>query len=308
MIGMKSTFEADFEDAKFDVVVPKFKQEMSEAALCKIIGEFDGWIIGDDPATKLVVETGAKGKLKACMRWGVGTDNVDFSAFKKYSIPIENTPGVFGQEVADLAMHYVTSLARETYKIDREVKNNNWYKPIGRSLWNCRALIVGLGDIGNNLAKRLNAHSVTTMYYDPHVKEADIKDDNLIKVEYAEGLNLADFVIFTAPLNRSTRHMFNLKTLSLCKSGVKLVNVGRGPLIDERALICGLDRGIIEAAALDVFEVEPFSTITHQDLNKYADRLILGSHNGSNTFEAVEKVSKICIQKLRAFLNKRHDV
>ena len=87
MIGMKSTFEADFEDAKFDVVVPKFKQEMSEAALCKIIGEFDGWIIGDDPATKLVVETGAKGKLKACMRWGVGTDNVDFSAFKKYSIP-----------------------------------------------------------------------------------------------------------------------------------------------------------------------------------------------------------------------------
>ena len=303
MIGMVTEFHDDFKAAGFEVTIPKFTQEMSEDALVEIIGDYDGWIIGDDPATRRVLEAGVRGKLKACMRWGVGTNNVDFEAFKEFNIPIENTPGVFGREVADLACHYVTALARDSFAIDREVKKGNWHKPIGTSLWAAKALIVGMGDIGKNLAKRLAAHDVEINYFDPFVAEADIPVAAR-KVAWPTGLAGIDVVIFTAPLNENTYHMFNQEALAVIDKRINLINVGRGPLIEEKTLIKGLKKGTINKAALDVFELEPFDIQIHRDLLEFKDRIILSSHNGSNTREAVSFVSKLCIGKLNEFLTK----
>jgi D-3-phosphoglycerate dehydrogenase / 2-oxoglutarate reductase len=303
MIGMVDAFSEDFENSNFNVTVPEFTQEMSEDALCDIIGDYDGWIIGDDPASRRVLEAGVKGRLKACMRWGVGTNNVDFAAFKEFNIPIENTPGVFGREVADLACHYVTGLARDTFTIDRKVKQGEWFKPIGQSLWATKALIVGMGDIGKNLAKRLAAHDAEIQYYDPYVAEENIPVAAR-KVTWPEALSEIDVVIFTAPLNEETYHMFNTDALNAIKKPINLVNVGRGPLIDEAILIEGLSLGKIKTAALDVFEVEPFHTSVHSKLLNFSDRIIVSSHNGSNTREAVAFVSRMCIQKLHEFLSK----
>ena len=301
MIGMVDAFSTDFENANFDVTVPEFSQEMSEDALCDIIGDYDGWIIGDDPAGRRVLEAGLKGSLKACMRRGVGTNNVDFAAFKEFNIPTENTPGVFGREVADLACHYVIGLARDTFTIDRKVKQGEWFKPIGQSLWNAKALIVGFGDIGQNLAKRLLAHDMEVWFYDPHVEKSEIAP-GCSKVTWPHALSHVDYVIFTAPLNDKTHHMLNEENVGLVKRGIKLVNVGRGPLISEIALLKGLQENYIAAAALDVFEIEPYSPTTHTGLARFSDRLTVGSHNGSNTREAVEHVSKLCIAKLHDFL------
>lgn len=301
MIGMVAEFQDDFKEAGFDVTIPKFTQEMSEDALVEIIGNYDGWIIGDDPATRRVLEAGVRGKLKACMRWGVGTNNVDFEAFKEFNIPIENTPGVFGREVADLACHYVTALARDSFTIDREVKKGNWYKPIGTSLWATKALIVGMGDIGKNLAKRLAAHDIKIHYFDPFVDEADVPVA-ATKVAWPAGLCGIDVVIFTAPLNENTYHMFNQKALSFVEKDINLINVGRGPLVEEKTLIKGLKIGKINKAALDVLELEPVDLQVHKDLLEFKDRIVLSSHNGSNTREAVSFVSKLCIEKLKIFL------
>jgi len=301
MIGMIAEFEEDFKAEGFEVTVPEFSQEMSEDALCEIIGDFDGWIIGDDPATRKVLEVGVKGNLKACMRWGVGTNNVDFEAFKEFGVPIENTPGVFGREVADLACHYVTALARGTYEIDRQVKKGKWYKPVGQSLWDTRAIIVGFGDIGRNLAKRLEAHDMDVCFYDPFVSQEEA-GSKYTKVKWPFALENADFVIFTAPLTEATKHIFNVDTLKYAKHGIKLINVGRGQLVEEAAIIQGLEKNIIFSAALDVFETEPFSLHTHKRLLSFRDKLILGSHNGSNTRQAVERVSRVCISRLSEFL------
>jgi D-3-phosphoglycerate dehydrogenase len=97
--------------------------------------------------------------------------------------------------------------------------------------------------------------------------------------------------------------MFNMDILDFLKPGIKIVNVGRGPLIQQDALIEGMRRNLISSAALDVFEVEPFNTTEHLKLLELEDRLIVGSHNGSNTREAVEYVSRLCITKLNKFLN-----
>ena len=302
MIGMVDKFSKELKEANFEISIPDFSQEMTESGLCDIIGEFDGWIIGDDPATRNVIAAGSKGKLKACMRWGVGTDNVDFDAFNEFNIPVENTPGVFGREVADLACHYVSGLARSAYQFDISVKAGKWHKPIGQSLWASKAVIVGLGDIGENLAKRLRAHDVDVYFVDPNVSQA-AAGKLARKATWPNILSDVDFVIFTAPLNSSTHHMFNTQLLGYLKKGIKLVNVGRGPLVEESALIEGLSAGLIASAALDVFENEPVSRETHAALLKYSSRLVLGSHNGSNTNEAVTFVSRKCISRLYEFLN-----
>ena len=109
-------------------------------------------------------------------------------------------------------------------------------------------------------------------------------------------------IVFTAPLNENTYHMFDMNILNVLKPGIKVVNVGRGPLIQQSSLIEGIKKNLIASAALDVFEVEPFDTAEHLQLLELGDRLIVGSHNGSNTREAVISVSKLCITRLRNFL------
>lgn len=302
MIGIIKQLEGHLSSAGFDLDIPNFTQEMTEQDLSKIIGNYDGWIIGDDPASRPVLEAGRSGKLRACMRWGVGTNNVDFEAFKELDIPIENTPGVFGNEVADLAMHYVTGLLRDTFSIDRSVRSGGWFKPIGRSLWNTRTLIVGMGDVGQNLAKRLIAHGMTTSFFDPYVDLAAVELP-ISKVSWPHCLSKSDVVVFTAPLTNETYHMFNDDVLEFLKADTKVVNVGRGQLISQTSLAKAFTLGLVSGAALDVFEQEPFKLEASNPLNQFSEKIIFGSHNGSNTQEAVHHVSTICINRLKEFLD-----
>lgn len=302
MIGMVNEFAQEFRRVGFNVHIPDMTQEVSETDLITIVHDYDGWIVGDDPVTKQVLEAGVKGKLKACMRWGVGINNVDFEAAALLGVPIENTPGVFGREVADLACHYVTGLARHTFEIDRNVRVGKWSKPPGHSLWSARALIVGLGDIGCNIAKRLHAHEVQLSYYDPYVRKPELGFD-IKKVDWPMGLAEADYVIFTAPLTPKTYHMFDGAALAKAQNGLRLINVGRGSLVCQETLVMGLRQGVIASAALDVFEQEPYDPAINRDLQEFEDRLIFGSHNGSNTREAVIHVSQLVIERLSQFLN-----
>ncbi|MDC0969282.1 NAD(P)-dependent oxidoreductase [Alphaproteobacteria bacterium] len=301
MIGMLDDFSDDIKESNFEIHVPEFTQEMSEHRLIEIIADYDGWIIGDDPATRQVLETGHKGRLRACMRWGVGTNNVDFVACNDLGIKIENTPGVFGREVADLACHYVSALARDTFSINRLVKEGVWHKPIGRSLWSSSALIIGMGDIGRNIAKRLLSHEMDVYYSDPFVEISQL-DLNVQRLIWPFEAQKIDFIILCAPLTDTTFHIFNETSLSHLKKGIHIINVGRGQLLQQSALEIGLQKGIIKSAALDVFEQEPFIPLENTELLKYGDRVIVGSHNGSNTREAVRYVSKLTIKKLRKFL------
>jgi len=148
-------FRGIFEEKNIELVTPDVIQVLTEDELIDIVPGVDGWIIGDDPATEKVFTAGKNGKLKAAVKWGVGVDNVDFKAAEKLGIPISNTPGMFGNEVADIALAYLLGLSRETYFIDREVRKGNWVKPAGISLNDKVVALIGLGDIGLATAKRL---------------------------------------------------------------------------------------------------------------------------------------------------------
>lgn len=298
MLGMIDEFRARFAAKNVDLSAPKVVQTLSEDELMSQLSDFDGWIIGDDPASDRVLTVGARGRLKAIVKWGVGVDNVDFEAAKRLNIRARNTPGMFGREVADIAMSYVTGLARETFRIDREIRfENSWPKPRGISLAGKKVGVVGFGDIGRNTALRLLSADMLVVVYDPAFKP--IKDIAVVPMLWPDGISDLDFLVFTAPLNSHTFHMFNDKIVGSIKPGLRLVNVGRGSVVDEEALLIGLRSGLIHSAALDVFEQEPLAAVN--PLRQY-ERCIFGSHNASNTEDAVRRVSNLSIDYLFEFL------
>ena len=298
MLGLFDEFRSDFDAAGLDGVPAEVSQVLSVEELKQLVPQHDAWIIGDDPACRDVVEAGVAGRLRAAVKWGVGVDNVEFAAFEEFGVPVENTPGVFGGEVADVALTYVLGLARETYFIDREIRlNTAWPKPSGVSVAGRTVALVGFGDIGRQTARRLAACDAKIIAYDPAYAPMDGVPAE--PAAWPERIGEADFIVFTCPLNEATRGMFDHGLLTRLKPGVRVVNVSRGPVVVESALVDGLERGLVHSAALDVFEVEPLPA--DSPLRDF-DRCIFGSHNGSNSADAVRRVSRIAIGKIARFL------
>lgn len=298
MLGLIDEFRHLFSEKGIDIYCPPVKQTLSVEELKELLPQFDGWIIGDDPANAEAFKAGRQGKLKAAVKWGVGVDNVDFKAAKELGIPITNTPRMFGGEVADVAVGYILGLARQTFWIDREVRKGNWIKPSGISLAGKTVALVGFGDIGRNTAKRLLAFDLKVIAYDPYFQA----QDDLSKVEssiWPERVEEADFIVLTCALTSDNYHLLNADVFAKVKPAVKIVNVARGPLIDESALIDALSSGQVHSAALDVFEVEPLPL--DSPLRNF-ERCIFGSHNGSNTVDAVHRASQQAITILFDFL------
>ncbi len=299
MIGAKEKFLPLFETRGWEAVIPEFTQVMSEQALCEAVPQCDGWIIGDDPATRRVFEAGVSGRLKAAVKWGIGTDNVDFKACQELSIPIANTPQMFGNEVADVALGYVVCLARDLMTIDREVRQGNWYKPQGQSLSETTIGVVGYGDIGRQTCHRMKALGSRVVSWDPGVPPSQV-EQGVELLTWPRDIDACDYLILTCNLNDANHHMINADILSQLKRGAKVINVARGPLIDENALYEALRGGQVSGAALDVFEVEPV-TIDNRLLS--FPGVLVGSHNGSNTLEGVMRANAKAISLLEGFLN-----
>ena len=298
MLGMIDSFSPTFDKHGVAVTAPNVVQTLSIEELIQLLPQHDGWIIGDDPATREVFAAGKAGQLKAAVKWGIGVDNVDFAACKDLGIPITNTPNMFGAEVADIAMGYVIALARETFQIDDGIRQGHWPKPRGISLAGKTVALVGFGDIGKSTARRLLAADMEVIAYDP----AAPASPELAAVQRATWPNRveeADFILATCSLTPSSRHMINAAVFAKAKPGVRVINVGRGPVIDEPALEAALKSGKIYSAALDVFEVEPLPIAAYLRIHP---RCILGSHNASNTADAVTRTSEIAIAKLMGFL------
>jgi D-3-phosphoglycerate dehydrogenase len=298
MLRMIDSFRPLFAEHGAEITTPDVVQTLSVEQLKELVPQHDGWIIGDDPATAEVFAAGKAGRLKAAVKWGIGVDNVDFAACRDLDIPITNTPNMFGGEVADIAVGYVIALARQTFEIDRGVRAGEWPKPRGISLAGKTVALVGYGDIGKSTARRLLAADMNIVAYDPFAAD-DAAMPQVQRAAWPERIGEADFIVINCALTPSSHHMLNANVLAKCKPGVRVVNVGRGPIIDEPALEAALESGRVFSAALDVFELEPLpmssSLRTHP-------RCVLGSHNASNTADAVERTSEIAIGKLISFL------
>jgi len=313
MIKQIKNYKQLFENNNLQYYCPKFTQVMTEEELIQILPDYDGWIIGDDPATKKVFEAGNKGKLKVAVKWGVGVDNVDFEACKDLNIPITNIPNVFGEEVSDIAIGYLICLTRKIHLIDAETKKGNWIKPCGNSLSNKKVCLIGFGDIGRCTAKKLLAFNLNVYVSDPGFEKVDgniyckynsdiLVSEELNKVNISsleEAVYKCDFIIVTCALNKFTYHLVNENIIRLANKGVRIINVARGHIVKENDIVELLEEGFIDSVGFDVFEEEPLKK--DSKLRNYPQN-IYGSHNGSNTIEAVNRTSHIAINKIRDYL------
>lgn len=294
MQDVMDEFAPQFEARGIDVVQPKVVQQPTEAELIEIIGDFDGMIAGDDPLTANVLAHA--GRMKIISKWGVGTDGIDKAAAAERGIKVTNTPNVFGDEVADVAMGFVTMLARQLHRIDASVREGGWLKVRGQSLTGLTMGIIGFGSIGQAVGRRGLGFGMEVLAYDvSDASRAAAAEMGVGYVELDVLLGASDYVVLCAPLTPATRHIINAQTLAQMRDGARLVNVSRGPLVDEVALVDALRSGKLAAAGLDVFEEEPLPPSS--PLREFPD-CVFGSHNGSNTLEGVLRASALAVDNL----------
>ena len=275
----------------YEVLAPDLdgRQQFTAAELLEYSTRLVGIIAGDDELSGAFFD--GSPALKTVIRWGIGMDSVDHEAARRHGVSIRNTPGVFGQEVADAAFGYILNLARGFITVDAAIRRGEWPKHEGMTLAGTRLGIVGFGAIGREIAKRGRGFDMDVVAFDPYVES----DSNASIVGLDDLLSTSRFIVLACPLTPETFHLINADRLDLVRPDAYLVNVARGPVVLEADLVDVLKAGRLAGAALDVFEVEPLPLDSEL---RTLPNVILGAHNGSNTREGVARASQTAVDYL----------
>jgi D-3-phosphoglycerate dehydrogenase len=289
------------ERAGFCVVVPRLVgQHLSQEQLIELVPGVVGAIVGDDPVTAQVLD--AAPDLRVIVKWGIGMDAIDRDAAEARGVKVVNTPGVFADEVADSVMAYVLLLARGHHRIDAEVRNGQWPKFEGLTLAGQVMGVIGVGSIGSAVAMRAAGFGMEVVGHDPYIAQAPPHVRAMLDLR--DLLSRSRVVVLTCPLTHETRRLINSEALACMRSDAFLVNVARGPVVDEAALVTALHENRLAGAGLDVYETEP---LPGDSPLRTLTNVILGSHNGSNTREGVERASALAVARLLDLLEAARD-
>jgi D-3-phosphoglycerate dehydrogenase len=231
-----------------------FAQVKREDELIQACTEADGLLNQYALLTRRVLEH--LPRCKAVARYGVGVDSIDLKAATELGIIVANVPDYCAEEVATQTMALLLALARKTTFLDRKVKLNQWDLSLAKPLHRLSGRILGLigyGRIGREVAKRAAIFGLRVIVFDPYIKKPEgIEMTNLDTL-----LKTSDFISVHCPLDEATRHLIGDKEFQKMEKKPFLMNTSRGPIVDEKALVQALERGLISGAGLDVLEKEP---------------------------------------------------
>lgn len=233
--------------------------------------------------------------LKVIVRGGVGLDTIDADYARSKGITVMNTPKASSASVAELAIGYMFMLARSLYKASSTMKAEKWEKKAfeGDEIGGKTLGLIGIGNIGKEVAKRASALGMTVLAYDPYVKEAE----GVKLVTLDEVLAQADYISLHLPKTKESADMIGAAQFGKMKTGVRIVNCARGGIINEQALYEALTSGKVAGVALDVFGEEP---PTDWKLTKL-ENVICSPHIGAATKEAQGRVGAEVAEKLIEF-------
>ncbi|MEO7952876.1 MAG: 2-hydroxyacid dehydrogenase [Polaromonas sp.] len=227
---------------------------------------------------------------------GVGYDGVDVAAALERKVPVTHTPGVLNEDVADLAIGLMLSVARRIPQADQHVRTGQWVKgsmPLARKVSGARLGIVGLGRIGQAIADRAQAFGMSIAYTARHQKpESAYRYYGSAQALAAE----VDFLVLITPGGAGTRKLVNAEVLKALGPKGYLINVARGSVVDESALIEALKNGWIAGAGLDVFESEP----QVPEALRCLDNVVLTPHMASGTWQTRQAMADLAAANLRA--------
>jgi lactate dehydrogenase-like 2-hydroxyacid dehydrogenase len=257
------------------------------------------------PRIRAIATSGHKGasaalmdrlpKLEVIACFGVGVDAIDLKAAAQRGVPVTNTPDVLTDEVADLAIGLMLGSARRLPKGDRFVRAGGWLDgpmELTNRVSGARLGILGMGRIGRAIAARAAAFKMTIGWHGPRPKDVPYR-------YYADLAALAaesDFLVVACPGGAATRHLVNQAVLAALGPRGTLVNVSRGSVVDEPALVAALQGGTLGAAALDVFEDEPRVPARLKALSN----VVLTPHIGSATTQTRRAMADLAFANLHA--------
>jgi len=284
------------EEKGFQVDV-KIKQPVE--VLKEIIKDYDALIVrSETKVTKEIIERAEK--LKVIGRAGVGLDNIDVESATKKGIIVMNAPEGNTISTAEHTLSLILALSRNIPQADLSLKRGEWNRKkfMGVELYRKVLGIVGLGRIGREVAKRAMSFGMKVIAYDPYFSEEKAKSLGVELVDWEELLKNSDYISFHVPLTEETKNMVSEKEFKMMKKGVRIINCARGGIIDEKALAKAIEEGIVEGAALDVFEKEPPLDNPLLKLEK----VIATPHLGASTEEAQINVSIDIAKQIRDLL------
>ncbi|MBQ5152718.1 2-hydroxyacid dehydrogenase family protein [Macrococcoides caseolyticum] len=242
--------------------------------------------------------------LQIIANYGAGFNNIEYEYAREKGIDVTNTPKASTNATADLTMALLLASARRVVEGDtlcRTTGFNGW-APLffrGREVSGKTLGIIGLGEIGQAVARRAKGFDMNILYTGPNRHEEREKELEATYVSLEELLKQADFITINAAYNPSMEHMIDKEQLEIMKPTAYLINASRGPVVHEAALADALENKVIEGAALDVFEFEP----EINDKLKTLDNVVITPHIGNATFEARDMMADIVTQNVYKKLN-----
>lgn len=279
--GLKNL--TDHSDFNVDI-----QTDLNETELAEIIPNYEGLIVRSQTQVTSNIIAAAP-NLKVIARAGVGVDNIDVEAATKHGVIVINAPDGNTISATEHSMAMILSMARNVPQAHQSLKNGKWDRKAyrGTELYNKTLGVIGAGRIGIGVAKRAQSFGMNILAFDPYLSEDKAKELNVTRATVDEIAEQADFVTVHTPLTPKTRGIVDKVFFEKAKPTLQIINVARGGIIDEDALVEALDTNQIQGAAIDVFESEP---ATESPLVAH-DKIIVTPHLGASTVEAQEKVA-----------------
>ncbi len=291
---------------------------IGEDALAREVADADLLLMCYTPVTARVIE--AAGKLRGIVKYGVGIDAIDVEAARRRGVPVVNVPEYAEETVAEGAFALMIGLARKLGALHCEMQSEGWAWPtprwMGQDLAGKTLGLVGVGRIGRSLARMAGlGFRMRVLGYDPYVDEETMRRAGVEKVAELGGiLERSDFVSLHTVLNSETRHLIGREQLARMKRSGVLINVSRGAVVDEVALVEALVEGRIAGAGLDVFSQEPVTREGHPMSALYSmPQVLMTPHLTFYTQEAMDRLEEETLARCdellegRPVLVKSHD-
>ena len=290
-----SKYKDLFNSKDVDIVIPEYDvtESLNEEQLSELLIDIDGILCGDDSLSESVIKSA--NKLKVISKWGTGIDSINTKAAKENGIEVQRVADIFGPPVSETVIGYILLFNRNLIEKDNVVRENRWSK-VKSFLMSEKTLgIVGLGHIGQQVAKKALSFGMKVQFFD--IKDIEIPNEiNLInKVSFDELLQTSDFLSIHCDLNKTSHKLFKEKEFSKMKDSSIIINTARGQIIDEVSLIDALKNGLIGGAALDVFEEEPLASTSEL---KGFKNVIFSPHNSNGSPLIFNKVDELAIKNI----------
>lgn len=263
----------------------------AQAAICTLNEQMDAAILSAAPSLRIIAN------------YAVGYNNIDVETAKARGIVVTNTPDVLTNATADLTWALILAVARRVVESDRLVRQHQWtgWSPtqmLGVDLSGKTLGIIGMGRIGQAVARRATGFDMTVLYWTRSERPLQSSNTAWQRVSFDELLRRSDFLSPHIPLTPDTHHLINDAALRLMKPTAFLINAARGPVVDEAALVQALQERRLAGAGLDVYEQEPE---LHPGLRELP-QVVLLPHLGSATTETRVRMGLMCVENVLAVL------